>query len=219
MKKPFAWSYSALDGFFMCPRKHYWEKINKKYPFTTNAAADYGKEVHKAFELYVVKKKPLSLDLQHHQKFIDGITGLGVQVLGEQKLALTEDFKPTGWFDNDVWCRGIIDLAVIRDNSVIICDYKTGKEVDSFEQVDMQGAMLAAHMPELNDYTVGYYYTKSKTMPRQSFKKDNIPKVWGKLLPRVQTMKDMIAAEQFPARPNFLCKNYCPVKECQNCGI
>lgn len=218
MAKNFAWSYSALDGFHLCPKKHYFEKVNKKYPFQSNPAAEYGKELHRAFELYVMKGKPLPLDMKHHQPFLDKLKDLGTQVLGEQKLALTRDYKPTGWFDNDVWCRGIIDVVVIRDDHAIICDYKSGKPVDGFDQVDMQAAMLAVYMPEITKYTAGYYYTKDKKMVRHTLGADEMPAVWQKFMPRVETMEQMIINEEFPAKQNFLCKNYCPVKECAHNG-
>lgn len=213
--KKFAWSYSALDSFHLCPRKHYHEKIAKTYPFKSNAAADYGKMVHKSFEDYVLKKKPLPLDVQHHKKFLDAIVSLGDSALGEQKLALTNQLKPTGWFDDDVWCRSIIDLTVIKGEQAIICDYKTGKPVDSFDQVDHQAAMLSVLMPELKTITSGYYYTKSKTMQKHTLQKDDMKQVWVKFWPRVKQMEEMIAEEQFPAKQNFLCKSYCPVKSCQ----
>lgn len=218
MAKSFAWSYSALDGFHQCPKKHYFEKINKKYPFQSNPAADYGKALHKAFELYATKNKPLPMDMLHHQPFLDNLLGLGTEFLGEQKLALTRDFKPTGWFDNDVWCRSIIDLVVMRDDSAIICDYKSGRRVDTFDQVDHQAAMLAVYKPEIMNYTTGYYYTKEKAMVRHALPACDMTKVWQKFYPRVELMEKMIVDDEFPAKQNFLCKSYCPVKECKYNG-
>lgn len=218
MPKPFAWSYSRLDGFHLCPKKFYFENITKKYPFQSNPATEYGKDLHKAFELYVMKGKPLPLDMKHHQPFLDKLTGLGTQVIGEQKLALTRDFKPTGWFDNDVWCRSIIDVVVIRDTHAIICDYKSGKPVEGFDQVNHQAAMLAEYMPELTDFTVGYYYTKDKRMVKHKLTRDGMKDVWQKFMPRVTKMETMIKNEEYPAQQNFLCRNYCPVVECPHNG-
>lgn len=49
------------------------------------------------------------------------------RLLTELRLGVTKDWQPTGFFDNDVYFRGIIDLVVQLDNlDIIIIDHKTG---------------------------------------------------------------------------------------------
>lgn len=49
------------------------------------------------------------------------------RVLTELRLAVTRDFQPTGFFSDDVWLRGVIDLVMILESmDAVIIDHKTG---------------------------------------------------------------------------------------------
>jgi hypothetical protein len=219
MNRPFAWSYSRLSAYELCPSKYAHDNAPENKGKDRNDASDYGGMVHKKFEIYMQDEIPLPLDLQHHRPYLDKIRGMG-EVLPEQKLAITRAFQPTGWFDNDVWCRGIIDFCAIdRDRHVaVIIDYKTGKRRLNWEQVQMQAALLECYGMELSGFVLGYYWTKDKKYDLKKLPADGIPAVWNDLLPRVERMEEAVAAGTFPPKQNFLCKSYCANKECKYNG-
>lgn len=49
------------------------------------------------------------------------------RVLTELRLGINDKFEPTGFFSEDVWIRGVVDLVLILEcMDVIIIDHKTG---------------------------------------------------------------------------------------------
>lgn len=216
INKQFAWSYSALTSFELCPAKWDYEKRHK--PDFSGGAAVFGKMVHKKFELYVQDGAKLPLDLQHHKPRLDKLKAMG-EILAEQKLCLTKRFQPTGWFDDDAWVRGIVDFAAVTKQGVgIICDYKTGKRRLNWEQVQMQAAMLDCYDLELEGYLIGYYWTKAKKFDVAQFRREDITKLWLDILPRAKKMEEDVAEQNFPSIQNFLCRKYCSNKNCRYHG-
>jgi len=132
----------------------------------------------------------------------------------EQKLALNREFQPTGFFDDDVWLRGIVDYAKRCKRNLLIVDHKTGRQHDKFDQVSLMAAMMSAYMPEVENFITGYYWTKSKELTTKTITKEGISEVWVNFLPRVDKFQAAIRHDEFPAKKNFLCKRHCGVKSC-----
>lgn len=217
--KDTAWSFSRLAAYELCPMKYQQESVLKKYPFQSNAASEFGKYAHKAFENYMGKNTPLPMDLQHHEKYIVALRNRPGQPLVEQRLALTKNLEPTGFFDSDVWVRAIIDFAKIDKNIGLIIDWKFGKRKDGFDQVDLMYAVLSAYKPEIEGAVGGYYWGKEKDYARKTYRKADVVNIWNEFLPRVGRYEKAHREIDFPCRPNFLCKSYCPVTGCQHHGV
>lgn len=49
------------------------------------------------------------------------------RVLTELRIGVTRDYQPTGFFSDDVWLRGVVDMIVMLEcMDIIIFDHKTG---------------------------------------------------------------------------------------------
>lgn len=71
------------------------------------------------------------------------------RVLTELRVAVTEQWEPTGFFSKDVFLRGVIDLVLVLENGdVLIIDHKTGGGEGS----------LKPYQDQLDGYKVLYYY-------------------------------------------------------------
>lgn len=224
MTKPFQWSYSGLDAFFNettgCPRKFYNEKIARNYKQKRSAAGRFGSELHDKFEMRLKKGTALPLDLAHHEPLLAKLEAMGVDFLPEQKLAITRELKPTGFFDPDVWGRSVADLMGFKGDTCIVIDWKSGKHRHwDTTQIDYTFAVLSCYKPELTKFTGFYYWTKyKKVVPVQKTVQD-LPEVWAKLTQQVTTVEKAIKSENFPPRPNMLCKRFCPVESCPHHGV
>jgi len=64
----------------------------------------------------------LPLDLRHHQKMLDKLMAVPGEQYEEQRLAITRDFQPTGFFDNDVWFRAVLDYMKVQGPVATIID-------------------------------------------------------------------------------------------------
>ena len=216
----FAWSFSKLESYENCPKKFSAESITKTSPFTESEASLYGKMVHKKFENRLVKGTKLPLDLLHHEPVMVKLASAKGTLLGEQKLALTSDLKPTGYFDSDVWLRGIVDFVVLNDDRVLVVDHKTGKTKDNTDQVELMLAMFICYYPEIEWGTGTYYWTKTKKFTSTGLlSREDIQGIWSGYLPRVARLYAAIETGTFPPKANYLCKNYCNCKECDYWGI
>lgn len=218
-KKLTAWSFSRLKGFETCPKKFYHTSVAKTIKEAESEQMRYGKRVHKALEVRVRDGKKLPMDLSHLEPICKSvIQSKGIKIV-EQQMALTKDFTPTGWFDSNVWVRAILDLGVIHKTKAALFDWKTGRPDDDFTQMNMSGAVFLLHEPEIKEVTLSYYWLKNKSMTSQTLLREEAKGVWAELLPRVNKYQKAHDDQNFPPRPGFLCKKWCPVKECPYHGV
>ena len=72
------------------------------------------------------------------------------------------------------------------------------------------------HMPEIQTVDLSYLWTKDKkiTSYEDTLTREDIKTVVLEMMPRIKKYERAHRMESFPARPGFLCKNWCPVKQC-----
>lgn len=213
-----AWSFSSLDAFQTCPRKYYAEKVSRTVKEAKNEVAAYGSEAHKHFENFLFKNKPLPLDLRHHLSMLERFKNAPGTGYPEQKLALNADYEPTGFFDNDVWVRSIIDYAKVHKDRAVIVDWKFGKYKEGFDQVRLCSAVLMRYMPEVKFFTGVYYWAKEKRFTRTQITSLDAPMIWSEFLPKVKRLELAYVNDEWPAKPSGLCRRYCGVTACEHCG-
>ncbi len=180
----------------------------------------YGKLVHKALEKRVGKNVPLPANLAHLEKYAKRLADSDGEKLTEMQLAIDSSFNPCSWFGKQTWCRAILDLAIIKGTHAIVFDYKTGKISDDFTQLRLAGVMLMLHKLEIQTVDLGYLWTKDKKLTRDGTQltRAGIKGVISDFMPRIKKYEEAHRKEEFPARPGFLCRKYCPVKKCPHNG-
>jgi hypothetical protein len=208
-----AFSYSRLNSYETCPKKYHAISVAKSVKVEESDQTTYGTELHLAFAAYFKKDKPLPLHMKQYEKYLKLIKAAPGQFITEQQLAINADYEATGWFDKDVYCRIISDLTILNGKSAIMWDWKTGKVSKDFLQLRLAGAVMFLLVPELERITLAYFWTKTKEITREVMTRGEMPGVWTALLPRIQRYQDAHHAQEFPAKPNYLCA-YCPVKSC-----
>lgn len=213
MSKPFAWSYSALTRYENCPKQYYHMNVRRDVKDADSEITLDGKIVHQALYERVIKDTPLPLPLKQYEKVAKKFVDTPGEKHGELKLALNHDFEPTGFFDNDVYLRAVIDLLIVRGTHAIVVDWKTGKVKDDFTQIAMSAAVMSQYMPELETFTTAYVWLKSKNISPRSYSKHDFKDIWADLVPRAKRIELAISTTEFPAKPSGLCR-YCPVRSC-----
>jgi len=219
LNKQIPWSYSRLNSFETCPKKFYQLSVAKNIKEKESEAMRYGREVHKAIELRISKDKPLPINLQHIEPVIAKFASANGQILVEQQLALNVNLEPTGWFDKDVWCRAIVDYAVVNKSRALIVDWKTGQLSDDFTQQKVAAAIFLRYFPEVAEIDMMYYWLKDKKPTHETLQKEDVKHVWSAVLKRVRRYQQAHIEESFPPRPSGLCKKHCPVTSCPHHGV
>lgn len=212
-----AWSYSRLEGYETCPRKFWRVSIKKDVQDPPNEHTTFGTELHLAFANYLhksnAKHKPLPLHLRQHKPMLDKIKAAPGEHVIEQQLAITAEYKPTGWFDKDVYCRVISDLTILNSSHAVMFDWKSGKKKDDFTQLRVAAAVMFLLAEELETISMNFVWTKSKEITTDRMTRDEMPSVWSALHPRLIQYQNAFNLQQFEARQGFHCR-YCPVRDC-----
>lgn len=150
------WSISKLGVAEKCPLKFYLQYLVKLKVGTPvyNLITDVGKAAHRVLEFIVMGKsvgdslkltrrefehmpdqvwKDNMLTLEYNiNEFRDKIESFGKQhpvkrFVQELRIGFTRDYQPTGFFADDVFFRGILDLGIqMETKDVVIIDHKTG---------------------------------------------------------------------------------------------
>src|SRR5210317_2264920 len=204
MSKAAPWSFSRIKAFEQCPKQFYHEKVLKQYPFKETDAMRYGTDFHKACEDYIGEGTPIP-------KKID-----------EQKLGLTADLEPCSFFAKDVWFRGIVDLAIIDEETGVgwIIDYKTGKSAKYADkgQLELMALTIFKHYPEVTKLNAGLLFVIAKSLVKAEYEIDLQQLLWSKWLANYAKMEKAFEVDVWNPKPSGLCKRHCQVVECPHNG-
>ena len=148
------WSYSSLKTFEQCPKKYYHLRVLKDVKDQGSDATLYGQELHKAAEDYVKNNVPLPPKFSFLQDIVDSIKAIPGAILCEVKLGVRKTetgYEPCGFFDKDVWWRGIGDVVILQNELAFSIDYKTSKnsKYADLKQLDALAAALFTHYPDV----------------------------------------------------------------------
>ena len=94
--KPFAWSYSKLKNFEVCPKRHYNVDVIKAFKEEEGEALQWGNAVHKALaDRCGPNHTPLPKTMQGYEKWAARVTsGSNAVIMTEQQLAIDEASQP-----------------------------------------------------------------------------------------------------------------------------
>lgn len=216
---PKPWSWSALDSFETCPRRHYELKVAKSVREKPSQALVYGREVHDALDKRVKYKISLPSDLQPLEPKVAALEKMGGIIMAEEELALTQDLKKTDWFGRNVWVRLKIDVQVHLGTSILLGDWKTGKMSDDWGQLITTAHLKFQLHPQLETAGLFFIWTKYNDKSRRVVTREEAALEWANnLMPRVAKYQRAFDINEFPEKPSGLCRNHCPVKACQHNG-
>lgn len=208
-----AWSYSVLSMFEQCRKKYYHLKVNKDVKDSDSSFSVEGKEIHKAMFARVIKGVPLPLPIRHFEKFAGPFADSKGEKHGEMKLCLNNKFEPVAWFADDAWVRAVVDLLIIKGDTAIIVDWKTGKVRIDWTQLQLTAAIVSRLMPEIKNFKLVFVWLGAGKVSNSELTKADIKPIWSELIPRVLQIELAKATTDFPATSSGLCK-FCPVTKC-----
>lgn len=213
-KRP-AWSFSALNQYHTCPYQYYRLKVKKDVKDTMGEAALWGNEVHKKLEERL-QGKPLPERFKQYESMARPFDRVDGKVFAERKLTLNENMEPTGFFAKDAWCRGIIDVSVLKTHqrSAFVGDWKTGKRKPDSDQLKLFAGLIFAHHPEIDRATTAFIWLKEKTTDREVFTRDQAPAIWDHFNRKLRPLEASFENDKWPKKTSGLCKGWCPVRDC-----
>jgi len=215
-----AWSYSRMKTFETCPKQFYHVNVLKEFPFEETEATRYGTEFHKAAEEFMRDDTPLPGRFSFAQTALDAIKAKPGTKHCELKLGLTADFEPCGFFDKNVWFRGIVDLAIIDGDRAWIVDYKTGKSARYADkgQLELMSLAVFAHFPDVKRVKAGLVFVIAEAFVNADYERDQHDTLWAPWLKKYATLEKAFETGVWNPKPSGLCRKHCPVVECPHNG-
>jgi RecB family exonuclease len=219
--KVMALSYSRLNVFEQCEARFDYQYISKRVVDQQNEASAYGDRVHGVLEQYgqhLVSGTPMpELSVEGEQTIakwgalVTRIASRPGKKYFEHQMAVNIDLKPVGWFDGDVWIRGIADLLTIDGDTAYCLDYKTGKIKDDPTQLQLFALMVFWHFPQVERVKTAFIWLKFDTLDSTVYKRLHMDSLWQAVQPRFARVQEVIELGVFKAKPSGLCP-WCPAQ-------
>ena len=204
-------SYSSVKAYQQCARQFHEVRILKKYKSLPTEATMYGELVHKAFEEYIRDGKPLPESFANYRTFVEPVTKFDGTILVEQKMGIRRDFTPCGFFDDDVWFRGIPDFLCVNDATGIarVGDWKTGKSSRFADtaQLELMAAMVMQHYPSIHKVRGALLFVAARDVIKADYTREQLPDILSKWAGYANQIEE---ATVWNPRPSGLCK-FCPL--------
>ena len=203
-------SFTFLNTFDICPKQAYHRYVAKDHPFVGTEASKWGDVVHKALEKRLDDKTPLPKEVAKYEFYAAALEPLAPKV--EQKLGITRDGEPIGFFDDDVWLRGKADVVVMQDSKALLFDWKTGKRREDPYELEVQALLVWAQKPSIHKITGHYVWLQDGVVGRAHDVSNT-----GETLECIQEKADEIEhchkTGEWRTKPGPLC-GWCPVVSC-----
>jgi CRISPR/Cas system-associated exonuclease Cas4 (RecB family) len=214
------WSFSKIKAFEQCPKQFYHMKIAKDYIEKETEAMLYGTLFHEAAENFVKDDTPIPEKFKYAESALTNLKNKPGKKLCEYKLGLTEDLEPCGFFDENVWFRGIADLIILDGDTAWVVDYKTGKSARYADKGQLELMALATfkHFPEIKKVKAGLLFVIAKTLVKDSYEDTVAPILWKKWLSDYARMEKALETNTWNPRPSGLCRQHCAVIDCPHNG-
>ena len=218
MSKPITWSYSSLALYQQCPKKYYHLKVVKDIKEPLSEAITFGNEIHKIAEEYVGKGRPIPEKYNHIEPALKVLKDMPGEKLCENKLGLTADLKPCGFFDKNVWWRGVADIIILQGDTALTVDYKTGKssKFAELKQLEIVSLAIFKHFPEVKKVKAGLMFLFADDFIKTAYLADSQEELWGSWISDVGQLKASVENDMWNPKPNFTCRGWCPVTSCDH---
>ena len=216
------WSYSSLSLFKQCPRKYYRLRVTKDIIEPDAEHLIYGKEVHKAAEDYGRDGTPIPSKYGFIKPHIDSVLEIEGEKYFEYEMGLTKDKQACGFRDEAAWWRGIADFMVMPKDGTqgFIVDYKTGKSARYADTSQLEILSLAAfaHFPHITKIKAGLLFLVSEEFLTVTVDRLHLNEIWSKWDIPTSRLEKAFESVVWNASPNFTCRKWCPVTDCEHNG-
>lgn len=220
MSASYTWSYSSLDLFNQCPHKYYRLKVKKDIKEPISDHLVYGLDVHKAAEDFIGKGTPIPEKYKFIEPALLKLKAYEGEKLCEYRMGLTKNLEPCKFFDKGVWWRGVADLIILNGDSAKIVDYKTGKSSKHADTKQLEILSLAVfkHFPQIKRVKGGLLFVVANDFVKNEYDAEQTDVYWQRWLTNTAQLEKAFEVNVWNPRPNFTCKNWCPVKDCTHNG-
>jgi PD-(D/E)XK nuclease superfamily len=225
MKAPPAWSYSSITLFDQCPKKYYHLRVAKDIKEPESEAMLYGTAVHTAAENFMRDGTPIPAKYNFMVPLLEKLKSIPGEKHCELKMGLKKvdgRLVACGFFDKEVWYRGVADLIIINKEKAEarVIDYKTGKSAKyaDTKQLALMAACVFTHFPEVKTVKSGLLFVVSDEFVKADYKAETGFNIFSELDDVLVARETAYQTGVFNPKRNFTCKAWCSVMDCAHNG-
>lgn len=210
-------SPTQVSTYDLCPRQYQAKYITKEVRYVQNKYAAFGDMVHKQIEDFLNDGTPMDRSLSALGEVLSKHTDK--LVCAEIALGRNDKGESVPQYDKTAWINSKIDAVYTNaDKSVIMgLDWKSGKAKEAKIQSDMNAAVLTARYKDTAKKIIMVFvhlYHDKVYVTEYDATQLAIPHTFGKIL----NLEQAIRNNDFPPKPNGLCKSWCDVMKCPHNG-
>ena len=138
----------------------------------------------------------------------------------EKELAFDDEWNTVGWWDDNCFQKGKLDVFEKQDNRAIIVDHKTGK-YSSYSLENYLGEMRYFSLltmkadPEIDKIkTVITWLQNDSTPTTRIYTRDDVVKIENEFENKINIIEQAVDNETFQCKPSGLC-SYCGKMDCK----
>jgi len=213
-------SWSSINNYLQCAYQYEALRVSKRFKQEETEHTRWGNEVHKALEEHIAQGKPLPERMKAFEDYAATLALVGdSDVYVELKLAINYDLQPVDFFAQDVWMRCVVDYLRIKKPKALSLDHKSGRRKEGSRQLKMSAGIVFANFPEIEEIVNGYaWLQEGGKVSTETYKRSQIPAIWKSFEPDLEKMQWSFQNNVWPKQESGLCKNWCPVTDCNFCG-
>jgi len=214
------WSYSSLNLFKQCPRKYHRLRVLKDIKEDEAEHLIYGNAVHKAAEEYGRDGVPIPPKFLYIKTYVDTLIDSPGDKYYEHKMGLTRELEPCEFLAGHVWWRGIADFLAVDRKTAVLVDYKTGKSARYADtaQLELLALAIFAHFPQVEIVRAGLLFVVSKEFIEIELNRNHQHELWKKWIKDTDRLDGCFESDTWNPSPNFTCKKFYPVLDCEHNG-
>tara|TARA_R110000803_G_scaffold10912_8_gene33207 strand:+ start:2984 stop:3433 length:450 start_codon:yes stop_codon:yes gene_type:complete len=142
--------------------------------------------------------------------------------LCEIKMGLTSNLEACGFFDTNVWFRGVADLVILDKQAGVakVIDYKTGKSAKYADrgQLELMALAIFKHFPEVHTVKGGLLFVVCNAFIKETYEIKQESELWRKWLTEYGKIEKAYENDVWNPRPTGLCRAHCIILECPHNG-
>lgn len=209
MNKLSPWSFTNLGDFANCRHKFFRKHVAKDLPKEAKSPEQLaGIEAHAMFEKWI------NQNAWGDDKFYSLVKPiLAMGATAERKYGMALDGKACGFF-MDPWGRGVVDVEILRGDTAVLFDWKTGKVREDDRELKCQALLLKANNPHIKKVTGAYIWLRENRMGAV-YDLSNTDRAMRANITATEQMQDCLEKDRWAKSPNPLC-GCCPVKDCEH---
>ena len=207
-------SYSKLNLFRTCPNQFKAKYIDKIVEFKPTAATIYGTELHAEAEHCIKENRNPVERFAVLQPYLDSIRKFKSKyVTAEQEFAITKDLTPTGFWDDNAWLRGKLDVLVHQEDKAQVLDWKSGKaRPTDFGELRCFSLLTFCNLPEIEKTKNTYIWLKQDHPPTSEIiERSRIQELASDLAETIDKIEDSLNSDTWLKKSSGLCAAYCDV--------